>query len=379
MGNTQMTHRASGDSGSHGTGHIHGEPDAWTVQLMDIDGTALPSTTYDASLIDHLVPSMYEAMVVTREVDAEMVNLQRQGQLALYAPCRGQEAAQVASTFAVTDDDWLFPQYRELGVYLARGIAPADVGSFWRGAWHGVGGFTERRIAPISIPIGSHSLHAVGAAMASTRLGDGTISVAFLGDGATSTGDVHEAFNLAAVEQAPCVFFVQNNGWAISLPTSSQMRGASIADRGAGYEIPAVRVDGNDVVAVWLVMQEAAQRARSGGGPTIIEAVTYRMGPHTTADDPRRYRDEAEVHRWAQRDPIDRCRRYLHHRGWWSNDIEAQAQHRATEAKAALRAGVVDAPDPSPLELFDHVYCQLTTELVAQRLQLASELERWGS
>jgi 2-oxoisovalerate dehydrogenase E1 component alpha subunit len=346
---------------------------------MGIDGAALPSVTYDAATIDHLLPAMYEAMVVTREVDTELVNLQRQGQLALYAPCRGQEAAQVASAFAVAADDWLFPQYRELGVYLARGIAPTEVGLFWRGAWHGIASFTHRRIAPISIPIGSQALHAVGAAMASSRLNDGTMTVAYLGDGATSTGDVHEAFNLAAVQQAPCVFFIQNNGWAISLPTAAQMRGASIADRGAGYDIPAVRVDGNDVVAVWLVMEEAAQRARNGEGPTIVEAVTYRMGPHTTADDPRRYRDDADVQRWAQRDPISRCRKYLQQRGWWSDDIDVQALQRAGEARSQLRSGVVDAPDPSALELFDHVYSELTPELATQRRQLAGELERWGS
>ena len=229
-------------------------------------------------------------MVVTRDLDIEFVNLQRQGELALFASCRGQEAAQIGATACLRKTDWLFPQYREIGAFLIRGIAPAQMGAVWRGKWHGGLGFTEKCVAPIAIPIGTHGLHAVGAAMAAQRLGEDSVTVAFLGDGATSEGDAHEALNLAAVYQAPCVFFVQNNQWAISVPVSHQMAAPSIAHRAIGYGMPGIRVDGNDVLACFAVMAEAAERAREGGGPTLIEAITYRMGPHTTSDDPTRYR-----------------------------------------------------------------------------------------
>ena len=242
-------------------------------------------------------------MVVTRDLDGEFINLQRQGELALFASCRGQEAAQIGAAACLRKTDWLFPQYREIGAFLLRGITPAQMGAVWRGKWHGGLGFTERCCAPISIQIGTHGLHAVGAAMGAQRLGEDSVTVAFLGDGATSEGDAHEALNFAAVFKAPCVFFVQNNQWAISTPVSHQMAAPSIAHRAIGYGMPGIRVDGNDVLACYAVMAEAAQRARDGGGPTLIEAITYRMGPHTTSDDPTRYRSDEEVDALARPGP----------------------------------------------------------------------------
>ena len=206
-------------------------------------------------------------MAVTRALDAEFVNLQRQGELALFASCRGQEAAQIGSAACLRKTDWLFPQYREIGAFLVRGITPAQMGAVWRGRWHGGLGFTEKCVAPIAIPIGTHGLHAVGAAMAAQRLGEDSVTVAYLGDGATSEGDAHEALNLAAVFKAPCVFFVQNNQWAISVPVSRQQAGPSIAHRAIGYGMPGIRVDGNDVLACHAVMAEAAQRARERRRP----------------------------------------------------------------------------------------------------------------
>jgi pyruvate dehydrogenase E1 component alpha subunit len=319
---------------------------------------------------------MYETMVATRELDEEFVNLQRQGQLALFPSCRGQEAAQVGCASALRDTDWLFPQYRELGAFLVRGIDPGGIGLAWRGTWHGGVGFIERCVGPISIAIGTHALHAVGAAMASTWLADGGVTVAFIGDGATSEGDVHEALNLAAVNQAPCIFYVQNNGWAISTPLTDQYRAPSLAHKAIGYGMPGVRVDGNDVAACYLVVAEAAERARRGAGPTLIEAVTYRLGPHTTSDDPTRYRSDEEVDAWEALDPIDRCRAYLLGSGLWDDSLEERARATAAALRTSLRDAVFDAPDGSVAELFDHVFVEPTPVLVAQRAELLAELGR---
>ena len=228
------------------------------IQLVAPDGTPTPETRYRRDLPAETLGWLYESMAVTRALDGEFVNLQRQGELALFASCRGQEAAQIGSAACLRKTDWLFPQYREIGAFLLRGITPAQMGVVWRGRWHGGLGFTEKCVAPIAIPIGTHGLHAVGAAMAAQRLGEDSVTVAYLGDGATSEGDAHEAFNLASVYRAPCVFFVQNNQWAISVPVSRQQAGPSIAHRAIGYGMPGIRVDGNDVLACYAVMADAA-------------------------------------------------------------------------------------------------------------------------
>ena len=282
------------------------------IQLVAPDGTPTTETRYRRDLPPETLAWLYESMVVTRELDTEFVNLQRQGELALFASCRGQEAAQIGAAACLRKTDWLFPQYREIGAFLLRGITPAQMGAVWRGKWHGGLGFTEKCVAPISIQIGTHGLHAVGAAMAAQRLGEDSVTVAFLGDGATSEGDAHEALNFAAVFKAPCVFFVQNNQWAISVPVSSQ-HGRRRRSR-TGPSATACPASGSTATTCWpaiAVTAEAAKRARDGGGPTLIEAVTYRMGPHTTSDDPTRYRSGEELEYWAARDPIQRYRTYL--------------------------------------------------------------------
>ncbi|MHA0288210.1 pyruvate dehydrogenase (acetyl-transferring) E1 component subunit alpha [Mycobacterium sp. C3-094] len=344
------------------------------IVLVAPDGAPTSDTRYRRQLPPETLAWLYESMVVTRELDTEFVNLQRQGGLALYASCRGQEAAQVGATACLRKTDWLFPQYRELGAFLVRGISPPQIGALWRGRWHGGVGFTDKCCAPISIPIGTQGLHAVGAAMAAQRLGEDSVTVAFLGDGATSEGDVHEALNLAAVYRAPCVFFVQNNQWAISMPVQRQMAAASIASRADGYGMPGVRVDGNDVLACFAVMSEAAVRARAGDGPTLIEAVTYRMGPHTTSDDPTRYRDDDEVDRWRARDPIARYRTYLEREDVWSQRLEDRVAHRVQRMRSELREAVLSEPDADIREVFDTVYHRITPDLVRQRDALSAEL-----
>ena len=335
----------------HAERSLPGDP----VQLIAPDGTPTSCRDYRRDLPPETLSWLYELMVVTRDVDAEFVNLQRQGELALYASCRGQEAAQIGAAACLRKTDWLFPQYRELGVFLLRGITPAQVGAVWRGSWHGGLGFTDKCCAPVAIPIGTHGLHAVGAAMAAQRLGEKSVTVAFLGDGATSEGDVHEALNLASVYRAPCVFFVQNNQWAISVPLARQLAGPSIAHRAVGYGIPGVRVDGNDVLACFAVMEHAARRARDGGGPTLIEAITYRLGPHTTSDDPTRYRSVDEVDAWAARDPLPRFRSYLDTIGMLSGRLEERVAARSRRLRADLRDALVGAADADVREVFDTV------------------------
>jgi pyruvate dehydrogenase E1 component alpha subunit len=214
--------------------------------------------------------------------------------------------------------------------------------------------------------------------MAAQRLGEDSVTVAFMGDGATSEGDAHEAFNLATVFAAPCVFFVQNNQWAISTPAAHQQAGPSIAHRAIGYGMPGIRVDGNDVLACYAVMEEAAQRARSGGGPTLIEAVTYRMGPHTTSDDPTRYRTDDELQYWRARDPVDRYRTYLTGTGVWTERLEERVASRSQRLRAELRDTVINTPDVDVAEVFDTVYHDITPELARQRDQLRTELAKEG-
>ncbi|TDO07203.1 pyruvate dehydrogenase E1 component alpha subunit [Mycobacterium sp. BK086] len=344
------------------------------VQLIGPDGTATAESRYRRDLPPETLIWLYENLVVTRDLDVEFVHLQRQGELALYASCRGQEAAQIGAAACLRKTDWLFPQFRELGVFLVRGIAPAQVAALWRGAWHGGLDFTSKCCAPIAIPIATHAPHAVGAAMAAQRLGEDSVTVAFLGDGATSEGDSHEAMNLAAVEKAPCVFYIQNNQWAISVPASRQYAGPTLAHRAIGYGMPGIRVDGNDILACYAVMAEAAERARVGDGPTFIEAVTYRMEPHTTSDDATRYRTAAEIAEWSARDPIARYRTYLQQMGVLTDRVEQRVEARSTRLRAELRDAVVGAPDPDVGELFEHVYAEITPELSAQRAQLRAEL-----
>ncbi|WP_373175541.1 pyruvate dehydrogenase (acetyl-transferring) E1 component subunit alpha [Mycobacterium marinum] len=346
------------------------------VQLVNADGEPTDEHRYSRDLPEETLCWLYEMMVVTRELDAEFINLKRQGELALFASCRGQEAAQVGATACLRKTDWLFPQYRELGAHLVRGIPPGHVGAAWRGTWHGGLEFTKKCCAPISVPIGTQALHAVGAAMAAQRLGEDSVTVAFLGDGATSEGDVHEALNFAAVFDAGCVFYVQNNQWAISVPVSKQTAAPSIAHKAIGYGMPGIRVDGNDVLACYAVTAEAAARARRGDGPTLIEAVTYRVGAHTTADDPGRYRSQEEVDHWLALDPISRYRSYLQGQGLWSQRLEERVAARSGRLRAELREAVFGASDFDVDDVFTTVFAEITPGLQTQRQQLRAELDR---
>jgi 2-oxoisovalerate dehydrogenase E1 component alpha subunit len=356
--------------------HVPLTVDLEPVRLVNPDGTPTAEHRYSRDLPPETLSWLYEMMVATRDLDNEFINLQRQGELALYASCRGQEAAQIGAAACLRKSDWLFPQYREIGVFLLRGITPRQMGAVWRGVWHGGLGFTEKCCAPIAITIGAQAPHAVGAAMAAQRLDEKSVTVAFTGDGATSTGDFNEALNFAAVFQAPCVFYVQNNQWAISVPASHQLAAPSIAHRALGFGMPGIRVDGNDVLACYAVMADAAVRVRAGEGPRLIEAVTYRLGAHTTSDDPTRYRSQAELDRWTALDPIPRYRSYLQNTGVWSERLEERVVAKSKRLRAELREAVIDGGDIDITEMFDTVYAEMTPTLAAQREQLLAELAK---
>jgi 2-oxoisovalerate dehydrogenase E1 component alpha subunit len=346
------------------------------LQVLDPGGSRIEASSasypddLDAVGLRHLLTHM----VVTRRLDAELVRLQRQGQLALYASCLGQEAAQVGIAAAMTQGDWLFPQYRELGMFVARGIDPVGIAMMWRGAYHGGRGLMDRKTLPMCIVVGAHAPHATGFAMGVKLDGATEVVVAVMGDGALSEGDVHEAFNMATVFDLPCLFVVENNQWAISVRPQVQTHSATLAQKAVAYGMPGVRCDGNDVLATYSVMSDALRRVREGGGPMLIELVTYRRGAHTTSDDPTRYREEAELEYWAARDPIERYRRHLEHEGLWGTSEQKAADTAAEEAAARLRAEVYDAPDPPVTELFDLVFSKPTAELERQRAQLESAL-----
>ena len=332
------------------------------LQVLAPDGERVPEPHLDPWIQDldggdgaAVLAGLYEDMVVIRRIDAEATALQRQGELALWPPLLGQEASQIGSGRALRQDDFVFSSYRENGVAYCRGVDLSQVLRVWRGnASSGWDPFAINMATP-QIIIGAQTLHAVGYAMGIQFDGADAVAVAYFGDGATSEGDVNEAMVFAASYQAPVIFFCQNNHWAISEPVSLQSH-ITLAERAGGFGIPHLRVDGNDVLAVLAATRIALDRARQGGGPSFIEAVTYRMGPHTTADDPTRYRDANELEDWAAKDPIVRLERHLASRGLLDDALRQRVADKADEVAAVVRAGVIAMPEPEPMDVFKHVY-----------------------
>ena len=322
---------------------------------------------------------LYRTMVRTRALEERGMALQRQGRIGFYIGCAGQEAAHIGSAAALGPDDWVFAAYREPGAALLRGVSmKALLDQCFGNAEDCTRGrqmpchyaFKNVHYAPVSSPIGTQCIEAVGVAMGMRiRKNDG-VAITYFGDGATSSNDFHAGMNFAGVFRAPVVFVCQNNGWAISLPTSKQTASDSIAAKAEGYGMPGIRVDGNDVLAVYQATKEAVSRARAGNGPTLIEAVTYRMGPHSTADDPTRYRPDEELRTWRDKDPIERLRRYLETHAAW-NEAADQAVWEAarSEASAAVQAAE-RVPSPPLNSLFDDVYARLPWNLREQRTDL---------
>ena len=330
---------------------------------------------HDVNLSLDQLRALYRLMAVGRRADRQAISLTRQGALGVYASSRGQEASQVGSVAALADQDWLFPTYRDSVAAFARGVDMVEVLALFAGSWHCGFDPRHRRVAPLTTPLATQLLHATGLAMAAKLRGDPVVALAMLGDGAASEGDSHEAMNIAGVTQAPCVFLVQNNQYAISVPARRQTRASSIALRAAGYGMPGILVDGNDVISVYASVHEAVEWARSGGGPTLIEASTYRLEPHTTADDPKRYRSDDEGAQWQGRDPLERLRQVLLRHDALDATFLQSVDREGEDVAAAMHDRLYGASAGDPLEMFEHVHASLTPQLRRQRAELAAILD----
>ncbi len=343
------------------------------VQLLTPEGERVAHPHYDVTFSDAEYRGLYRDLFLVRRADVETTALQRQGELGIYIPCLGQEAAQVGSGRALRPQDMVFPSYREHGVAWCRGIDPLDIVAFMRGVrLGGAWDIARHKFFTYQIVIGTQTLHATGYAMGIQKDGavgdpvEGEAVIAYFGDGGSSQGDVSEAFVWASVYQVPLVFFCQNNQWGISTPTATQTR-IPLYRRAAGFGFPGVRVDGNDVLATYAVTRAALDAARSGQGPTLVEAYTYRMGAHTTSDDPTRYRLSAETEAWKLKDPLERLRSFLFKQQVADASFFEALAEEADALAARIRAGCLAMPDPAPETMFDHVYVDTTPLLVEQR------------
>jgi pyruvate dehydrogenase E1 component alpha subunit len=356
-------------------------PEATTtplVQLLTPEGERLHHPDYDVALTDDEYRSFYRDLVLVRRIDVEATALQRQGELGLWASLLGQEAAQVGSGRALRPQDFAFPTYREHGVAWCKDVDPLTLLALFRGASNGGWDPQEKRFSLYTIVIGSQTLHATGYAMGIQKDGavgdsDGEAVIAYFGDGASSQGDVNEAFVWSAAYNAPIVFFCQNNQWGISTPTSTQSR-IPLYKRAEGFGFPGVRVDGNDVLASYAVTRAALDAARTGQGPTLVEAFTYRMGAHTTSDDPTRYRLSSDLEAWKLKDPLERMRSFLFKQQIGDASFIESVDADADALAARIRKGCLELPDPDPLSMFDDVYADQTVLLEEQRAELGTYL-----
>ncbi len=342
------------------------------VQLLTPEGERVSHPDYDVEMTDKDYRGLYRDLVLVRRIDVEATALQRQGELGIWAALLGQEAAQVGSGRALRPQDFAFPTYREHGVAWCKGVDPLKLLGLFRGASNGGWDPQEKRFNLYTIVIGSQTLHATGYAMGITKdgaVGDpetGEATIAYFGDGASSQGDVNEAFVWASVYNAPIVFFCQNNQWGISTPTATQTR-IPLYRRAEGFGFPGVRVDGNDVLASYAVTRKAMDDARTGQGPTLIEAFTYRMGAHTTSDDPTRYRLSSELEAWKLKDPLERMKAFLFKQQIVDSAFFEGVEHDADELAARIRLGCLEMPDPDPRSMFEDVYDESTPLLAEQQ------------
>ncbi|HEX6336338.1 MAG TPA: pyruvate dehydrogenase (acetyl-transferring) E1 component subunit alpha [Jiangellaceae bacterium] len=383
-----MTTRATGPAAARqaasapaatGVGDVAGRllPAGTPIQFLDDDGkpTAKERRGSYQEPSTELLADAYRRMVVGRRFDAQATALTKQGRLAVYPSSHGQEACQIGGVLALRPTDWLFPTYRDSMALITRDIDPVEALTLLRGDWHCGYDPQAHRTAPQCTPLATHIPHAVGLAYAAKRRGEDTVAMVFVGDGGTSEGDFHEGLNFAAVYQAPVVFVIQNNRFAISVPLSMQTAAPALAYKGVGYGIRSEQVDGNDAAAVLAVLQHAVESARAGEGPFLVEAHTYRIEAHTNADDASRYRDADEVAAWERRDPIARLETYLLSTGALTDEDIGGARKQAEVFAGQVRDGLNADPKVDPLELFDHVYAEPTPQLREQRGWLAEELE----
>ncbi|ADB35856.1 pyruvate dehydrogenase (acetyl-transferring) E1 component, alpha subunit [Kribbella flavida DSM 17836] len=354
------------------------------VQLLTPEGERVEHPDFAFDLDDEAIKGFYRDMTIVRRIDTEATALQRQGELGLWASLLGQEAAQIGSGRALNAKDMVFPTYREHGVAYCQGVDPLNLLGLFRGVDQGAWDPRDNNFHLYTIVIGAQTLHATGYAMGQQRdhaVGDpdtGEATIAYFGDGASSQGDVNEAFIYASVFNAPVVFFCQNNQWAISEPIDRQTR-IPLYQRAAGFGFPGVRVDGNDVLATYAVTQQALKRAREGSGPTLVEAYTYRMGAHTTSDDPTKYRLSEDLEYWKLKDPIERVKAYLARSAGVGQDFFAEVEAEADQVAAELRRGCLAMPDPTMTDFFQHAYVDMPDELAVQRDQYAAYAASFGA
>ncbi len=344
------------------------------LSILDQEGQV--DQALDPRLSDEMLLKLYRAMVLARRFDERMLILQRQGKLGTFAPTKGQEA-QVGAAAALDPGDWITPSFREAPVEMWRGKPMESILLYYSGYSEGGDIGEDLNMLPVSVPVGSQMLHAVGIGFGMKYRGQKSVAATFFGDGATSQGDFHEAMNFASVYQVPVIFICQNNHWAISLPRGRQTNSATLAQKALAYDMPGIQVDGNDILAVYSAVKEAVDRGRAGGGPTLVEMVTYRMSMHTTADDPKKYRTEQEVAEWEKRDPIKRFEIYLANRGAL-DDSQIQSITREIKAEissAEQRWAEVAENRVDPLDMFENTYGEITPALRDQREMLKKELE----
>jgi pyruvate dehydrogenase E1 component alpha subunit len=343
-------------------------------QIIPEDGRVRPEL--EPKLAPSDLRELYSLMATARAADLKALKLQRQGRMGTFAPSLGHEACQVGSAFAMRATDWVFPYFRDLGTFLTLGLPLKNYYLYWIGNEEGMRIPAGLNIFTVSIPVGSQLPHAVGCGMALKYRREQAAVIAYFGDGATSEGEFSEALNFAGVFRTPNVFICVNNQYAISTPVRRQTAAGTIAQKAAAFGFEGLRVDGNDVLAMFALTQEALEKARSGGGPTLIEAFTYRMGNHTTSDDASRYRTESELGEWSRRDPIERFRLYLRGKGLWDESFENSLQQ---EAEALINKAVEEAesvPPPRPEDLFLYTYKEMTPELNKQLAELRGFLKR---
>ncbi len=340
------------------------------IQLLTPEGERVDHPDYSIDLSQEQLRAIYRDLALVRRIDVEATALQRQGELGIWASLLGQEGAQIGAGWALREQDMAFPTYREHGVAWCRGVDPLDIISLFRGCDNGGWDPMGKKFNLYTVVIGAQCLHAVGYGMGLQRDDSDAAVLAFFGDGATSQGDVNESFVWASVFSAPVVFFCQNNQYAISEPIEKQSR-IPLFQRARGFGFPGVRVDGNDVLAVLAVTREALEAARTGQGPTFIEAYTYRMGAHTTSDDPSRYRLASEMEAWKLKDPIERVKAYLIRSEQADADFYASVEVEADELAARIRKGTTEMPDPDPASMFTNVYAESTPYLDEQAAEFA--------
>ncbi len=325
---------------------------------------------------DDVLLQLHRTMLLARKFDERLLNLQRQGRIGTFAPITGQEAAQLGTIAHLRPTDWMLPAFRETAAEIWRGRSLESVILYNNGFNEGVAIPDDRNDFPISVPVGSQMIHAVGLGWAAKYRQTDAVAMTYFGDGATSQGDFHEALNFAAVYQSPVIFVCQNNQWAISIPVSQQTRSQTLAQKALAYGMPGIQVDGNDILAVYAAAQEAVQRARSGEGPTLIECVTYRLMMHTTADDPKRYRTDEEVEQWSQRDPLPRFEKYLLDKGLLSEEKRSAVESEVLEE---IQAAIDSAEKQmetmgDPIDMFDNFYAEMPPTLKAQKEELTRAL-----